>query len=253
MSNSNLNLINTTIATANDLRNQHDTYINVTLVRTNNELYNILSKVQELYVNAGKGGYLEEVLSIMKEELEKRDVKVQKNTPKITVFIRYTLNCDRKRANKYKTVIEAAIDKNIASEGLTDFITNSNGIEEIRAERVKTDKQLAKEEKLANEILAVDGKLKSMPAVFTHKFEGQSVASSDGYDYAFVIARRNANGELELLQAVPTVSKVMVDSAIKSIANANLASKEKQEKEQEAATDESVMSSAAQSMEKIAA
>ncbi len=215
---SNDNLVKNAIMTADKLFAEREHFEIVTLARTNAELYGILEKVYKLYADANDGNYLKDLIKQMEDKLVERGVKVQKNTPKLTVVVRYIFNCDRKKANKYKKVIEVAYQQNVQPSGLSTFITDNNGIENVKLVSNPSEKMLQKRNRLEQTISIVEEQLEAMQSFQTVKFANQRVALSDDVPFAFVLARVNSNGDFELLQPVPKPTIAMKNAAIKSIA-----------------------------------
>ncbi len=237
----NQNQVNTVITTADELFTKRENFE----ARSNKELYGILSEVYALYKSAETNDCLDDSVKQMKVALTERGIKTQSNTPKMTVFVRYIFNTDRKRSYKYTQTLLAALQAEIAPNALTDFITNNNGVEEIKRKHSLTDKQQQKINVLNNAIPLAKAQLETMQSVQTVKFD-DSVTLSDDTDFAFVIARVGANGELELLRTVPKTTVGMQNAAIKLIAQQNVEQQsEKAAETQKATTDELVSDAAA--------
>jgi len=239
MTANNTQTVSNIINTADKIFGERERFETVTLAKTNEELYGILSKVYTLYNDAESKECMKDTVLQMKDKLAGREMQVQKNTPALTVFVRYIFNCDRKRAYKYVQVIKSAIQKNVDPTLLENYINENNGIEKIKTEHTKTEKQLDKEKLLEETIEEVKDSLHKKPAVKTLKFEDENVALSDGVEYAFVIARVKVNGELELLRSIPKPTLSMQNSAIKSIAQSIIkANSEESANEEEAALEQ---------------
>lgn len=189
------------------------------LARSNKALYKLLTQVYELFEAARADvKCLKATLKTMSEKLKERGVKIQSNTPALTVFVRYVFNSDRKRAYAYSQTLMAAFDRNVKPAGLASFIESQNGVEECRKQFIKKDATVAKEEALKAASTDVCDTLKSMRAVATVTLPKASVAFSDGAEFAFIVARSLGNGEFELLRAVPRSTKAMHSSAVKELA-----------------------------------
>ena len=207
------------IKKANSLAEASKKYETETLARSNKELYGILGQVYDLFMEAYKDiPTLKQTVNEMKEVLGNRNVKVQSNSPALTVFVRYVFNSDRKRAYNYTRTLMAAVKDKSEKQSLADFIESKGGVEECKKNFAKKPETVAKEEALKEAATQVVSTLESMKAVETVTLPNSSVYLSDGCEYAFVIARVGANNKLELLRAIPKTTKAMEGSAIKELA-----------------------------------
>ena len=221
------------IKKANELVAAREKFETTTLARSNKELYGILGQVHDLFLTAcDSTECLKDTVKQMKAVLAKRKVKVQSNSPALTVFVRYVFNSDRKRAYNYTRTLMAAIKDKKANETLAEFIESKGGVEECKKNFAKKPETLAKEialkDAIADSFMALEG---LMPKE-TVALPNSSVYFNDGCTYAFVLARQNANNELELLRTVPTTTKAMENAALKEVAKDLL-------KQREAANDSS--------------
>jgi len=211
------------IKRADALVKEREQYETVTLARSNKELYGILGKVHGLYLEASKDiDCLKQTLSQMKAALAVRSIKVQVNSPAITVFVRYVFNSDRKRAYNYTRTLMAAIKANVKPEALADFVEGKGGVEECKKDFSKSLETIAKEQALASAIDAIKAELETMDPTEEVQMPDSSVHLSDDCNYAFVIARIGSGKKLELLRTVPTTTKALESSAIKELAKALL-------------------------------
>ena len=191
----------------------------VELARSNKALYKLLTQVYELFEAARADiKCLKEAVKTMSAKLKERGVKIQSNTPALTVFVRYVFNSDRKRAYAYTQTLMAAIQQEVKPAGLATFIECQNGVEECRKQLIKKDETVTKEAALKAAGADVSNQLKSMRAVTTVSLPSASVSFSDGAEFAFIVARSLGNGEFELLRAVPHSTKAMHSSAVKELA-----------------------------------
>ena len=211
------------IKRVDDLVKEREKFEAITLARSNQELYGILGKVQSLFLDASKdAACLKESLEHLKSILRSRGIKVQVNSPAITVFVRYVFNSDRKRAYNYTRTLMAAIKANVLPENLADFIEGKGGVEECKKDYSKSIDTLAKEQALASAVDVIKVELETMDPEEIVSIGDTSVHLSDDCDYAFVIARPGPDNTLELLRTIPTTTKAMESSAIKELAKALL-------------------------------
>jgi len=207
---------------ADKLSVAREKYENETLARSNKELYGILSEVYKLFNDAVCKECLREVVNEMREKLTKRGVRVQKNTNAITVFVRYVFNSDRKRAYNYASTLMAALQAKIEADKLADFIEGKNGVEECKKEFRKKEETLQKEAALKYAVETVCADLRSMKAQKVVKLAGIEAELAEDTDFVFVVARKSAKGELELLQAVSRTTVALQNIAVKELAKYTL-------------------------------
>ena len=213
--------IEAVIKKANELAVTREKFEANTLARSNKELYGILGQVLDLFNSAcASTECLKETVKAMKAELAKRNVKVQSNSPALTVFVRYVFNSDRKRAYNYTRTLMAAIQAEIKPADLAAFIASKNGVEECKKNFSK------KPETLKNELALkeVQDELKiafeSMNALDSISLPDSNVHLNDGCEYVFVMARQLGGNRLELLRTVPRTTKAIENSAMKEFAKA---------------------------------
>ena len=210
--------VNEIVTSASALFDERVQFEEAMMARTNKGLYEILAKVYALYIKAVKNDCLNESLAEMKIVLSERGIKTQKNTNPITVFIRYVFNSDRKRSYTYTQVLLAAMRDHIAPNYLDTYIKSNNGLEATKSSMPVNKEQQKKRHDLKNAESVVCARLDKMEPKQTLKLNGESVDLSDGVKYAFVIARVDSAGDLELLQALPTSTAGMQNAAIKALA-----------------------------------
>lgn len=210
--------VESVIKEANSLSLVREKFETEELARTNKSLYSILSKVYALFSEAIADGCIKESVLRMREVLKTRGVKIQNNTPALTVFVRYIFNSDRKRAYNYTSTLMAAIQASVAPESLADFIESKSGVEECKKEFRKSDESVLKEQALVAASAEVADYLTTMPAMSTVTLANESVALSDDVKYAFIIARVVGDGQFDLLRVVPRSTNGMYKSSVKELA-----------------------------------
>ena len=209
------------IKRVNELVKEREKFETVTLARSNKELYGILGKVQSLFLDASKDAKcLKESLEHLKEALSSRGIKVQINSPAITVFVRYVFNSDRKRAYNYTRTLMAAIKANILPDNLAEFIEGKGGVEECKKDYSKSLEALQKEQALTSAIDVIKVELETMDPVEILDLPDASVYLSDDCEYAFTISRIIGENQLGILRTIPTTTKAMESSAFKELAKA---------------------------------
>lgn len=210
--------VNEIVTSATVLFDERVQFEQAIIAQTNKGLYEILAKVYALYVQAINDGCLDESVTEIKDVLAERGVKTQKNTKSTAVFVRYVFNSDRKRTYTYSKTLEAALKADVVPGEFSEFLTDNKGIEETKKTKGLSEKQQQKRDDFENAKSVIAERLETMKPMHVLELNGASVDLSDDVDYAFVIARKNAAGDLELLQAIPTSTAVMQKTAINSLA-----------------------------------
>jgi hypothetical protein len=204
-------------------------YETETLARSNKELYGILGETHDLFKAAEKDNCLPETVKQLRTELDKRGVRVQSNTPALTVFVRYVFNSDRKRAYNYTRTLMAVIAHKSDSETLAEYVERNHGVEECKRQINKKPETIKKEADLKAAEQDVLEILDEMLAVETVKIPKSSVDLSDG-SYAFLLARTSIGGTFEVLRAVPKTTRAMENAAIRELAKHLLIEREESAK-----------------------
>ena len=211
------------IKRVNELVKERELFESVTQARSNKELGLLLQKVHALFKDASKDATcLKECLKHLKAILHSRGIKVQVNSPAITVFVRYVFNSDRKRAYNYTRTLMAAIKANILPDNLAEFIEGKGGVEECKKDYSKSLETLQKEQALASAIDVIKVELETMDPVEILDLPDASVHLSDDCEYAFTISRIIGENQLGILRTIPTTTKAMESSAFKELAKSLL-------------------------------
>ena len=130
----------TVIDRADALFKERERFEGAELARSNKALYKLLMQVYELFEAARADvKCLKAAVKTMSEKLKERGVKIQSNTPALTVFVRYVFNSDRKRAYAYTQTLMAAIQQEVQPTKLANFIESQNGVEECRKQLIKKE------------------------------------------------------------------------------------------------------------------
>lgn len=242
------NKVEAVMKAANELSVQREKFESEELARSNKALYAILTKVYALFNKAIADKCIKETVAEMSKALDKRGVRVQKNTPTLTVFVRFVFNSDRKRAYNYASTLMAAVQKDIAPEKLAEFIESKNGVEECKKEFKKKDETKKREEAIKSTSADVVELLQTATATSRVKFPNTSVHLNDAAQFAFIVARAVGNGEYDLLRVVPKTTKGMENLAVKEIAKDVIARAEAAQEEAKHKKAKSAKDAAAKSL-----
>ena len=202
---------------ADELQTKNEQFEITTLARTNEELYGILDSVYALYCVA-KHKCMRECTQMMSRRLRERGVRVQTNTPALTLFVRYIFNSDRKRAYNYAQTLMAAEHAGIEPGNLATFIKANHGVEECRKEVLKSSDNIKREEKLSQAYDNSRSAFEVQPAITTITIPKASSAIANGAQFVFLIARARGNNEFDVLGAVPKTTAALERAAITEFA-----------------------------------
>lgn len=203
---------------ANKLSIQRETFEKEEYARSNKALYAILSSIYTLFKKAVEDKCIKEAVKAMSVQLKARGVKVQSNSPALTVFVRFVFNSDRKRAYNYASTLMAAVQAEVEPSKLADFIEGKNGVEECKKQYKMKDETKQRVQAVAAASIEVVSALKSMPCASSITLPNSNVEFSEGAEFAFIVARSNGKGNFELLRVIPKSTKTMQSAAVKELA-----------------------------------
>lgn len=206
------------VGEANKLSGLREQFETQELARSNKALYGILTNVYELFCKATADGCIKESVIEMRKQLKLRGIKVQTNSPALTVFVRFIFNSDRKRAYNYASTLMAAAQAEVKPEHLTTFIEGKNGVEECKKEYKMKEETKLRKDAIKSASIEVVEIINNMPAAERITLSNASVDLSDGTQFAFIVARCVGNGEFDLLKVIPKTSKAMQSAAVKELA-----------------------------------
>lgn len=215
------------ITEADKLAARRETFEKRVAERTKKGLYIILGNVYALYREAQKRDALNVTIEHMLVKLEAEGFRKQKNTVAASIFVRYVFgSSDRKRISVYAKALINAQNKEIPAADFADFIQAEGGVEKAKATTKSREAVAEAEDKKKQIAVAKDlvmQQLKAETAKATMSLGNTDISMDAETDFVFVIARKNVNNELELLQALPKTTKVMQDTALVMLAEQYLA------------------------------
>lgn len=109
------------------------------IVLGNQALYDLLSDIYAFALKLDKSDFKYEILSKMKDHLKSKEIRVQTNTPDLTVLIKYVVGEDRKRATNYSRILKIALEEHLAPTELAGYISRRGGIGEIYDTELKAE------------------------------------------------------------------------------------------------------------------
>jgi hypothetical protein len=183
------------------------------LSRSNKTLYSLLGQVYEVFNSVDKKDV--ETPKHLKEIMTKRGVKIQSNTPFLTVLIRYVFNSGRSKSYNYNRVISSAIQKGISPKDLPSHIEEMGGVEECKKEYIPSQKTIDKKQRMSDLIESIQLNFAEMESFQSVKAD-KEVKKVDGCQFVFTVGRLGEDGKtIELVEVLTEMNKVMEKTALK--------------------------------------
>lgn len=122
------------------LAKQHDGYVTQYVTNANADLYVLLKEIQAFAEQVLASADADAAIDQMREDLRwNHEIKTQANSPALNIIVRYVTRTNRKNACVYARVIRKAMADGITSAGLTEYIIEAKGIDNIREAVAKKD------------------------------------------------------------------------------------------------------------------
>jgi hypothetical protein len=196
-----------------------DEFENKTLRGSNKDLYKILSDVYSLFIeiNSNKSKY---DISKLKQNLKNKGIKVQNNTPVLTLLIRYVFNSDRTRSYNYNRVISSAHFEKIPPSNLPEFIESKGGIEECKKRFVQSSDILEKKEKKNIEINNVLEYLDSFEFLSTINLGNTKLKIKNDCKLIITVGRLSSDQKsVELIKILDPINKPLENKVLNLISS----------------------------------
>ena len=223
-SDTNIKYAQTIVKQLSDLVVKREKWESTDYKKANEGLYALLSSCLEMFnskfVTAGDSDrktLRHELATLLKTD----GIKVQTNTPTLTMFVRYVFGSDRKRAHGYSYVLKAAISYEISAEALAKFIVEQGGIEEIKRKMVASEEAIANKAKREKALEAVNANAEQ--AELAPLANVGIDLSQNTTPFAIVIAKPNANGEGDVIAVLKNAEAKLITALYKHIAKQNIA------------------------------
>ena len=223
-SDTNIKYAQTIVKQLSDLVVKREKWESTDYKKANEGLYALLSSCLEMFnskfVTAGDNDrktLRHELATLLKTD----GIKVQTNTPTLTMFVRYVFGSDRKRAHGYAYVLKAAISYEITAEDLAKFIVEQGGIEEIKRKMVASEEAIANKAKREKALEAVNANAEQaeLAPLATVGID----LSQNTTPFAIVITKPNANGEGDVIAVLKNAEAKLITALYKHIAKQNIA------------------------------
>ncbi|ACK53840.1 hypothetical protein [Thauera aminoaromatica] len=212
---------NTTVASLDAIHTRCAAWTDNEYKTATDILYGLLADCLKLYdenfINA-KDAERKKLRLDLTAALNERGIKVQSNTTMLTMFIRYVFNSDRKRANRYVSVLTAAKSHGVTHDGLANWLRDNGGIEEVRRQIKKSEEAIKKAadlDKSKNATLA-DIETNTAKPLATFEFAGATK------NHAIFLARPKLDGTVDVVAALLDVDDTIYNQLLTRIAKQNL-------------------------------
>lgn len=133
----------------------NDNYI----IKANDALYDLLADIMRFSNQVLGSDSKVEILSKMRSALSKKHgIKTQRNSPDLTIIVKYVVRTSRKTAHVYARVLDMAYRQDVMADELADFIRQNGGIDRIRESNTNLEavaKKKARNEQELNFIRAL--------------------------------------------------------------------------------------------------
>ena len=173
--------------------------------RTNSSLYDLLAGCLGFYHKI-KGKPVEKaVVKILKDELEKRKMTIQKNTTVFLLIVRYVFNTERRRSHTYARALAIAVNDGVTPKGFAKCSTNATKKKKVV---LLTNLESVKDMLITQ----IEKPLAIVP-------KSKLLKTTESNEYTLLIGKTQADGKTRVLSVVPNASDKMIEDAIKNIAN----------------------------------
>jgi hypothetical protein len=133
-------MINQVLSEGDLLAQQQADFYENYIVKANDVLYGLLADLMRYSDQVLGSDSKLEILSQMRSVLSKKyQIKVQKNTPELTIIVKYVVRTNRKNAHVYARVLDMAYRQDVMADELEDFIRKNGGIDRIRESNVNLE------------------------------------------------------------------------------------------------------------------
>ena len=203
----------------NELSIKREGFERNTLKGSNRELYEILSSIYEIY-NEMKTKKSKVDEDFLKTGLKEMNIKFQRNSPLLTILIRYVFNSDRTRSYNYNRVISSAHQREISPGKLSEFIEEQGGIEECKKKFVRSNKSLEKEEKKNTEINNVLEYIDSFESLSTINLGNTKLKIENDCKLIITVGRLSSDQKsVELIKILDPINKPLENKVLKLISS----------------------------------
>lgn len=153
------------------------------IVKANDVLYGLLADLMRYSDQVLGSDAKLEILSKMRSTLSvKHKIKVQKNTPELTIIVKYVVRTNRKNAHVYARVLDMAYRQDVMADELEDFIRQNGGIDRIRESNTNLEAVTKKKARAQHELNFIKALLSEKEATPIAEFSIPQERSSQVHD-----------------------------------------------------------------------
>jgi len=192
--------------------------------KSNDGLYGLMARSLDLFNAKFLTGTDDDRKTLRLElisRLKADNIKVQRNTTTLTMFVRFVFNSDRKRAHGYQYVLKAAISHGIPSIKLAEWLAEQGGIEEVRRKMIVSEKALKNQ---ADRAEAVDKVKANAELALINPMASVQLDVPVKYgEYAVMVGKPDENGVISIIAVLCNAEANVVDALYKRIGKERLA------------------------------
>lgn len=156
----------------------------------------------------------------LSSRLKADNIKVQRNTTTLTMFVRFIFQSDRKRAHGYQYVLKAAISHGVPSIKLAEWLAEQGGIEEVRRKMIVSEKALKNQ---ADRAEAVDKVKSNAELALINPMASVQLDVPVKYgEYAVMVGKPDESGVISIIAVLCNAEANVVDAIYKRIGKERL-------------------------------
>jgi hypothetical protein len=212
------------------------------LLKTNEELYKILTKSYRLYKQM-EGSKAEAVAlrKALDDYINLTGVKYRGTTHSMNKIVGCIFGMDRRRVSAYAIALRTALKENIKPDGLIDFFKSKGGIEEVRSGRKAN--AITVEQKT---LVAAKRMEKTILGSFSHQELSKQLDAGEIDKPVVLVGTWNADGSVNIRSVIK--SKTAINSALACYYNDKKADRIKEAAEAQQREDHNVLQTAVDSV-----
>jgi len=186
-------------------------------------LYSLLGKSLDLFDARFMQGTNDDRKTLRLEliaRLTADNIRVQRNSTTLTLFIRFVFGSDRRRAHGYQYVLKAAISHGIGASDLAEWLRQQGGIEEVRRKTIVSEEAL---KNLADREVSLN-KVKANAERAVHNPLATVKISPNGKlgEFAVMLGKPDEQGLISIIAVLHNATTKVVGSLMKHISKEHL-------------------------------